>query len=162
MSTPQPIVILLAGAVVALAAWWILKGQNKHKHHGKEGFGGSQFSNFERDCLYEVDAGNGRYWRSSVDYASNPTLNPHYQANPHDRSVPLNMAKLAPHLQLLPAYLKENLTGGQYTPGCGDHIDTLSDDLSTQRSLYESGNLDYKRMMDATREDGVMETTSPT
>jgi hypothetical protein len=65
------------------------------------------------------------------------------------------MAKLAPHLQLLPAYLKENLTGGQFSPGCGDFVDSLPDDFSTQKSLYESGNLDYMRMMESTREDGV-------
>jgi len=153
MSSANPVVLFVAGAAVAVGIWWLMK-QNARQHHRREGFNGSKFSNFERDCLKSSDKGNGRYWRSGVDYVSEPQKNPHYMADPHDESLPLYMAKMAPGLQLMPPYAPAP-TGGQYTPGCGDSIDVLSDDFSTQKSLNESGNLDYKHVMQSTREDGV-------
>jgi len=153
MATTQPIVYLLAGAAVAVGIWWIL--QNQNRHHRKEGFNGSKFDDFERICLTSSDKGNGRYWRSDANYVSEPWENPHYKANPHDPTLPLGMAKRAPGLQLIPPY-KPHLTGGQYTPGCGDFIDEMPDDHPTRMSTYESGNMDYRRLLNATREDGVM------
>lgn len=152
MSSTSPVVYIIVGGAAVLAVWWIMKQQDRRRHH-KEGFNGPQFSDFERDCLKNADAGHGRYWRSPVDYALKPWENPHYQANPHDETLPL--IGMAPGIQMLPPYVPQ-LTGGQYTPGCGDHIDVLSNDFATRKSLFESGNMDYKRLLNGARKDGVV------
>lgn len=152
----NPLIFLVGGAAVLVGVWWYMKEQEKRRrrHHRREGFNGSKTTDFERVALINSGRGDGRYWRSHVDYEPDLTKSPHYQADPHDETIPLNMSVHAPGLQMLPTYTP-SLTGGQYTPGSGDFVKSLSDDYSSQKSLYESGNMDYKRMLHATREDGV-------
>ena len=153
MSQPSPLVLILIGAGAAVGIWMLLRADRRYKR--KEGFNGTRWTDFERDYLMNADAGHGRYWRSAVNYASKPWENPHYQANPHDETLPLEMASMAPGLQMIPPYVPM-LTGGQYTPGPNDTVPTMPDDFSTSKSLYANGNMDYKRWLHGSREDGVV------
>lgn len=155
MSSPKPIVYVLVGAVSVFAIWMILRTDRRRHRRNTEEFNGTQWKDFERDYLIAADAGQGRYWRSPVNYASQPDQNPHYKANPHDETLPLYMAKMAPGLQMLPPYVPA-LTGGQNTPGPNDTVPTMPDDFSTSKSLYANGNMDYKRWLHGSREDGIV------
>jgi hypothetical protein len=147
MSSPQPLVVLAVGTVVVVGLWLLMKPKRHEKFANPQ-----KMSDFSRPCLLDSNAGFGSNWRSGANYVFDPKKNPHYEADPLDETIPLDM--MGKGLQLLPPYVPM-LTGGQYTPGCGDQVDTMPNDYPTRQSMHQTGNLDFIRKMNSTREDGV-------
>lgn len=151
-SNNQTVVLVLLGVGVGIGLWLLLKEDRRRR----EGFNGPRLRDFERGYLLPTDAGSGRYKRSLSNYVGDVTKSPHYQANPVDEGLPLEMANLAMgQMQLIPPYVPM-LTGGQYTPGPNDFVPTLPDDLPTRMSNTESGNQVFSDWLGSSRIDGVV------
>lgn len=150
-SNNQTVILVLATAAAAVALFLLLREDKKRR----EGFNGPRLSHFERDFMQPVSLGSGRFWRSQINYIDDITRYPHYLANKHDESLPLEMSNLAPGLQLIPPY-EPALTGGQYTPGPNDYVNVLPDDLPTRMANSANGNQAYTAWLSSAREDGTI------
>jgi hypothetical protein len=150
-SNNQTVFLVLLGVGAGIGLWLLLKEDRRRR----ERFNGPLMRGFERDFLTNSDTGQGRYWRSDANFVADQRLNPHYIANPHSSTLPLEMMNDALGLQLIPQYVP-NPTASQYGPGPNDYTESLPDDLATRRSLFANGNMPFNDWLNSAREDGVI------
>lgn len=127
----QPIVLILI-VLVVIGVFLLISNCSK--------------SHYTRTCLSDSQgACLGGPIRTQVDYMSDPTCNPHYDAFPGDRRQPLEQGPVDfwPNLRRL-----DNGTLFDDSKGCGNGRPFYPNDTKTRSLLVELGDLNLRRMMD--------------